>query len=56
MAWAISFRSILSTVHVARANIAMQSLTWELPRADHRFYVNRFFRETRVKRKRLHEQ
>lgn len=52
----IPFQSILSTVHIVRANIAVQPFTTELPWTSHRFYINRFFREPGMRRNRVHEQ
>lgn len=50
----IPFQSTLSTVHVIRGNVAVHPFPTELPWPGHRFYINRFFREGGMMRKRLH--
>lgn len=50
-----SIRSIVGTVHVARASNGAHLFTTDLPRPSHLFYMNRFFSESAVKRSRLHE-
>lgn len=48
--------SVLSTTHVFRGNIAVHPSTAELLWSRHMFYINRFFRNSGMRRRRVHGQ
>lgn len=52
----IRLESVLSTVHVVWARIAVHSSTAELPWSRHYFYINRLLRKSGMSRKRVHDQ
>lgn len=52
----VSFNSVLSTVYVGRASIAVQRLTTELRQNRHRSRTTDFFPESGMSRKRVHDQ
>ena len=44
----VPFSTIEGSIHVLRSNFAVHSLSDELPWTDHRFYINRFYREPTI--------
>lgn len=48
--------SMVSTVHVVRANIAMHLFTAKQPWNRHRFNTSRFFRQSAMRRKKVQDQ
>lgn len=52
----VSFESILGTAHVVQASMAVQLLVAELPWNRHWVCIDRFFRESEIRRKRLHKK
>lgn len=46
----IPIQSVVSTLHIAEANIAVHRFTAEMPKSSHRFCISTFFRDYNEKK------